>query len=484
MPIPAVNLTIRNDTLGQAPPSPGNVVAIFGPTSLLPTGVPTEFSGSVSSVIATAGYGPAVDLACNLVSGGATVILTDVANTATAPGAVTKVGTGASVMTTTGTSALDRYDVIVKVVRGGTAGSDPAPGFIVSLDAGRTWTGENRVPADLSYEGLQAQTGLVFVFTAASMVVDDTYSFSVGAPTVSAANVVAAVNSFAATTKEASLFYVASPFNRADASTIATAVGLVINSRRWMRLIIECVDAGTGVSEASWMSTIDTDWSGFANDIVSKCAGYAPCYSVATGSYFWRSVGWPYVVRLANVGLARDAGAVKDGPLSPVVRGAAIDSRSIPAGRFVHNEYLTGGLDSGKFVTIRTWPGKGQDNWYITNPWLSGGPTSDFKYIQHGRVIDEVARLTNVYFTDQVSGDLLLNPSTGKIAEKEATRLESGNNLQCSPVVDTQQASKISTAVSRADDILTTETVTVTVGVVPKGYAKFFNVTLAFARSA
>ena len=110
-------------------------------------------------------------LAANLIESGIPTIFVKVdTDTAGAASAVTHNGTGLSVMTTTG-DPFDAYNVIVAVVRAGTAGSDPEPGFTISLDGGRTVSREIRMPANRIYTGIAGTTGITLNFTAATLVV-------------------------------------------------------------------------------------------------------------------------------------------------------------------------------------------------------------------------------------------------------------------------------------------------------------------------
>src|SRR5690606_13584407 len=122
----------------------------------------------------------------------------------------------------------------------------------------------------------------------------------------------------------------------------------------------------------------------------------------------------------------------------------------------------------------------GLTGYFITNPNLMAGPTSDYDLLQFGRVADEVARITNIYFTQQLSDDVQLNPATGRILEKKAKSLEAGNDAALSELVASKAVSALATTVSRDDNIITTRTLTVTVAMVPKGYLKQINVTIQF----
>lgn len=483
MAIPNVTFNFPANGLGNTPPSPSGIIAVVGPTSIGTAGSPTSLGGNAQNVVDVFGYGPAADLASNLVQGGSTVVVCKTAATAGVVGSVTHTGTGVSVMTVTGNS-FDRYDVIVTVVRAGTAGSDPEPGFTVSLDNGRTTSNEIRMPADRTYEGLQAQCGIVLNFTAATLVVGDTYTFSAAAPTSTAAQVVTALAALQAGTEPFSYVYVTGAYDAADCVTINTKVGTMRDPGKvFAGLILESVDSDGIDSEATWMADLSADFDGtFQSNFASIAAGYIPVQSAVLGSYLWRSIGWLAAVRMSLTAVSRDLAAVADGALTPYKNASAsLAGRFVPSGHFVHNENATPGLDADKFMTIRSFPNL--IGFYITNPRVMSGPTSDYRYIQYVRVVDEAARLADIFWTQQLSADVLLNPSNGRILEVEAKKLESGSDEAMSALVRNQNVSALATQVARDDEIINTETLTVTIQIVPKGYIKQIPITVTFTKS-
>ncbi len=482
-PIPSVGFSFPNNNLGSTPASPSNIIAVIGAcTGPVAVDTPRSIGGSPENVVTSFGYGPGADLGANLVQGGATVVMVRATSTGGTPTAVTHTGTGASVMTVTGTG-FDQYtEVIVTCVRAGTAQSDPEPGFTVSLDGGQTTSNEIRVPASGVYSGLADTTGLALNFTAATMVVGDTYVFSVPYPTVSAASITSALTSLRLSTEPYSMLYVAGPFDRADVDTITTAVGLFKAKKRFIRAFVETVDAD-GDTEADWMAALGADFAGYASDLMYVSAGYEPTRSVVLNAVMWRSVGWAMAVRASLVAVSRDLGARPDGGLVPFQGGALITkpTRDLPDGYFIHDEALNPGLNADQFATIMS--EVGLPGYFVTNPNLFSGPVSDYSLLQYGRTTDEIARLTNIYFTQQLSVDVLLN-AQGLILEKEAARWEKGNDASLSTLVNNQNVSFLQTTVGRTANIINNEPIPVTVRWQPKGYPKTFAVTIAVSRTA
>lgn len=484
-PIPQVTFKFPNNNLGLTPGSPGNTIAIVGPCTRpqINLNQARALGGSADNVVTQAGYGPVADLAANMVQGGATVVVVPCAYTAATPSAVVKVGTGLSVMTVTG-SPFDRYMAVrVRVTRSATVGATIPPRVRISLDNGISETGDINVTAALA--AIATITGLTLNFTTATMVESDTYTFTVGYPTVVAADVVTALTALKLSREAFSMVYVAAPFGKDDTATIVAAVGTFLAKKRFVRVFTETVDAGAN-TEAQWMTALATDFEGFASDLACIAAGYAPVRSLTLGCLMWRSIGWLAAVRASLVAISRDLGARADNALcswSTLDNGGPImslPSAALPTGLFVHDETAVPGLNADQFMTLMS--EQGLPGYYITNPNLKSGPVSDYNLLQYGRISDEIARLTNIYFTLQLSSDILLDGS-GKVLDKEARKWEEGNNGYLAGLTSAQNVSSLGTDVGRDSNIINNEATPVTVRWQPKGYAKVFAVTVSMSRT-
>lgn len=487
-PIPQVRFRFPNNNLGQTPPNPSGIIAVVGPCThpLLDLNEPRTLAGSAQNVVDVAGFGPAADLAANLIQGGSTVVVVPCDYTPATPSAVIHTGTGLSVMTVTG-DPFDRYqEVIATVVRAGTVGDAIPPRITISLDGGLTETGAMNVPADGAFDALEVSTGMTLNFTVDTMVVGDTYVFDVPYPTVAAADVVTAVRSLRQSTEAHSMIYVAAPFDKTDVETIVAEVGTFAAKKKFVSLFVESVDAD-GDDEATWMANLAEDFEGFASDFTVVAAGYAPVRSVVLSSVLWRSIGWLAAVRAALVAISRDLGAREDGALcsygvtasdGPIVSKPTI---ALPDGLFIHDEALVPGLNTEQFMTIMS--EVGLPGYYVTNPNIMCGPVSDYNLLQFRRITCEVARLTNVYFTLVLSGDILLNPQ-GLILQKEANKWQDGNNQALQGLVTNQNVSSLGTIVTTTANIINNEPIPVTARWQPKGYPKIFDVTIAMSRTA
>lgn len=479
MTIPNLNFTILSNGLGVAAPSPAGVLTVFGCSSAGTANTVQNPYLTSKQLIDAYGYGPGPDAAANLIDSGIpTIFVKTPSSTVGTAGSVTHTGTGVSVMTVTGTP-LQRYDVVVTTARSGTAGSDPEPGFTISLDGGVTTSGEIRMPSNHIYSGLAATTGITLNFTAATMVLGDTYTFSTTAPEASASEVataIAALKNANAITQQSALLWTPGSWTAAEATTITAAAADFIGKRKFPRIVIETRGINGGETEAQWMTAIENDYAAFQSNLAVISAGEALVTSSINGVALRRNIAVLAMVRAGLVKIGRDLAAVEDGALVPKKNG-------VPVTTVYHDEEVTPGLDADRFMTIRSLPGL--IGYYITNPNLMAAPTSDFSLLQYGRVMDEAARIARDFFTQKLSTDVRLNQKTGFILEKDARALESGcDTLLEQGLVANGNASAIQTIVSRTDNISSTKTLTVTITVLPLGYLKSISLTLSFVNPA
>jgi hypothetical protein len=484
-PIPNTSFSFPNGGLGIQPASPDNIVAVVGASSAGTAATPTSIGGRVSNVVDQFGYGPGPSLAAALIRSGATVIFVKAASTNQAAGTVTEgPGVGTSNMTVTGTG-LDGFYVVVTITRGGTAVTDLTIAFTVSLDGGRTTSKEITLPANGIYTGLVATTGHTLTFSAGTLIAGTTYSFTTPPPVVAAADVVTALAALKTSTHSFALVHVAAPFDADDVSTITAEIASIVARKKFCRAIFESLDEDSE-TEAEWMATLSDDFADFSSDIVTVGAGYIGILDAITGTrYGWRSIAWLGTIRAVQVALQRDLAAVADGPLTPWLsegQGAPAVMDGVPAtGKFIHDEELVPGLNAQRFMTIRSLVG--EIGYFVTNPNVMSGPTSDYDLLQFGRVADAVARTTNTFFTQQLSNDVNLNPTTGRILEVDAKSLEAGNDTACARYKAAKNVSTLQTQVSRDDNIIVDRELTVDVKMVPKGYLKEITISIGFVPS-
>jgi len=108
--------------------------------------------------------------------------------------------------------------------------------------------------------------------------------------------------------------------------------------------------------------------------------------------------------------------------------------------------------------------------------------TSDFAFIENNRVIDKAIRLTRTVMTPEIQKDLLLNADgtltddvTGYFSDIVGTKLEA--------MVANGEISNYNVLIDPAQDVLATDTVVVTIQILPLGIAEFITVNIGLVTS-
>lgn len=492
-PSPSINFTIQSNALGNVALSPAFVIAIFGCSSAGTANVPSSTYNGVPGRVATDfGYGPGPELAANCIASGIPTVFTKVAtDTPGSVGAVSHNGTGLSVLTFTGVP-FNAYNISVIPTVSGTAGSEPAPSFKISFDGGRTYSKSIRMPANRIYDGLAATTGLTLNWTAATLVEDDEYTCDTTAPTFADSDVVDAIAAFRTSSAQAGVLFVVGPMDESGVTSCTTEIDQYINQKKFVRFIFQARDITSSETTQQWMDSISADFAAFDNARVGVSAGYARVTSVLTGFRLRSSISWLAAVRAGLVTarsqgptFGQDLGATEDGALVPF----KINGQGSAVTEVYYDELLNPGLNDARFITVTSIPGDDAVQYYINNPNLMVGPTSDFDLLQLGRVMDEACRVTNKYFITKLSSAVRVNPQTGKILAVDARNLESGNNGYIkNAIISTGNASERTnnsyTTVSREDNIIVSQAISVTVTLLPLGYIKTVNVTMTYENPA
>jgi hypothetical protein len=215
-----------------------------------------------------------------------------------------------------------------------------------------------------------------------------------------------------------------------------------------------------------------------ASTRVMFAAGYCELtssLSIVGGSTYKRSHAWPITARIAEAPIHEDLGRYRSGSLPGVVS-------------LYRDEYVTPGLASARFETLRTIPDA--PGFYISSD--TGGNMmaplgSDYAFVQNRRVMDEACRVNRVAMLRYLNDDLLVDAKTGFILETEARRIEADVNAQLEADLvfgASRHASAVRTRVKRDENILSTHNLTTSVSVTPKSYSKTITTTIGFRNPA
>lgn len=333
-------------------------------------------------------------------------------------------------LATSGTPC-DKYDVTVKIVKGGTVGG-PTP--IIAI-----WSADNEVNFSSQASGIVSPTGVlvlqdstlmtgITVTLTGSFDVDDEFLFKTTAPSVSNADLLTAVDG--AFSNSSILFgYLTSeqPVNRARLALLDGKVQSVVQTRfiqgLWNTVDI---DVDGGQTEDQWMAALTTDFAGFvsANGLVSEVAGWEKWLSPLT-SREWRR---PFVFNVASV-----ASSV---PMHQALHKTNTNTAVLPYTLDIyHDEYKNPGLDDQRFITSRTYAISTVQNGYYITKSHTMADTNDLASTRFHWNRIRLATGYNLtkylfrYIGDQIQ--VISKPESatvpaGAIAYEEAKRIEAG----------------------------------------------------------
>ena len=427
------------------------------------TAVPYS-TNSPATLVANSGYGPAVEAAAMAIAAGATIIfiLAAIATKGSATAPILSQGTGGSsgtsVVTTTidGTrGAFDTYYVQMNVVVGGTIGTAGIV-FQLSLDAGRNFGPQVSLGTATTY--VIPNTGITLNFAAGTMVAGNFVKFSTVEPVATTAGIQACLTALAGSTFATGgwgSMHIVGAHIGADVQTIngyldtASAPAFFTNGI-YTRAIFGARDAspptawgGTGETEATWMASIQTDFSavsakracvgaGHYNMPSAMGSGLGQGGSIAGNPSYRRPGAWAAAARRVVTQPQRLLSRVRDGSLSNIVQNPLVD----PTDGFVyHDERFNPGLDSlisgsgtNRFMGFMTRQGK--QGFYVSNPNLMSPSGSQYNLLPKGDVVDIFCGLLLQLGTNNINDDVRLTP-TFTMNQNDAVAIQNSMKNTC-----------------------------------------------------
>jgi VCBS repeat-containing protein len=370
--------------------------------------------------------------------------------------------TGADTLPTKAASAIDRYDMIVAAVVGGALGTAT---FKYSLDGGDNYSAEIQIPGGGKY--VVPNTGIVLTF-ASTFTAGDTYAWTASAPSYGTSDLSAAMDAANTDTSAWAMAHIVGvPASAAAAASVAATVDTKMTAAqsayRFARAVVECPsDEGD--------AAVKSAFANFGSLRVGVACGAFEHLSPLTGRINKRNAAWAFMARAGTIGEGEAPHWVGRGPLDQV--------KSL-----YRDEGVTPGLDSARFITLRTFAGFA--GYYVTRGRLMAPGGSDFTFWANGRVMDRACTIARQISLPIVGQKLRVDRTTGKILEVEAKRIEKRIQRAIeADLVARGQASAVTVAVDRANNVLSTQTVNIDIGIVPVGYSDFVNETLHFVNPA
>lgn len=470
---------VLNDggTAVQVPQSAVQVKIGCASGGVVPAATPYA-TNSPASLVTNSGSGPMTESAAMSIAKGATIIAirAAIANPGTATPPVLTQGTGASLGTVgangvtltldaskpDGSSGVaigahDTFYVQVNVVGTGSVGTGSTgagPTIQISLDAGRNFGPQITLPtAATTY--VIPNTGITLDFaTAGTMVVGNVLRFCTQEPTPNVAGIQACLTALKASTFASggwgSMHIISGVVGTllgtgrtvdglhsgADVQTVngyidQAAAPAFFTNGLYTRCFFDARDAsppvvwgGTGETEATWMASLQGDFSAESATRVCDGAGWYNMPSAigaglgqggsVVGSPSYRRPGtWAAAARRVQTQPQRLISRVRDQALDNIVLNPLTD----PTDGFIyHDERSNPGLDSlisgagtNRFMAFMTRPNK--TGFFVSNPNLMSPPGSQYTLLPYGDVIDVFCGLLNAKGTEEINDDVRLTPA-------------------------------------------------------------------------
>lgn len=389
-------------------------------------------------------------------------------------------GTGTLVPTISSASPVDAYSVIITISGAGGLG---VGFFTISLDNGNTTSQPYLIPGSGSFPvpdgtdlnagvgalkaaGVVCTAGIVLTFSG-TFTSGDTYTFTTTTASYNTTDLTNAFNALVPDQRYGSgigIHIVGAAASVGAAATLLAAVDVLMvssaSSFKFNGALIEVPNDTDGNILAAFAASSSLR--------VGAGAGFENQASPLNGRILSRSATWQAMARAGCVIASEALGKVDTGSLPGVVK-------------LLRDEASTPGLDAGRFTTLTSI--NGRQGAYVTGPGRMMAPSgSDFTFWPYRRVMDFLSFFSRQAFLKFLNDTVRVN-NDGTIAEKDALRIEA----YVSQYIQNGVAgliSSLSVAISRVNNVLSTQTIIPTVRAVPLGLLLFIPVDLGFANQA
>lgn len=465
MALPGVSVQIQDGQLGVLPSAASGQHVKIGVSSKGPINQIVRV-GDAEAALETFGTGPLVASLLESFGAGARLPLViraegDIPGTI---GAVEAEKTGEGNLTVSG-SPLDEYRVVVEILETGSLNSGT---FRYSLDGGNTWSAPLTIPSEDEYAIPETGLTLTFAEDAAnppqSFVTGDVYRFSTSAPRMSLQSMNAAIDVALATNDLYELIHVVGESDAAAWASMATRATEAEANARYMHFVAEARGPAAGETIDEWVDALVASRASVESTRVSVVAGRGGIPQRHTGLLAEKNGAGIYVGRLMSIPVQRSAGRVRDGALDGI--------SYLPEG---YTEAHARSLDQAGFVTFMHH--LGVPGVFVVNGRMLAGPTSDFQYAEHRRVMDKACQQVRIAALAHVHDDI---DGAGEGQELAFRAMEAYLRQPLDEMANNQEITSGRVSIPRDQNILAAERVRVKVAVVPRGYMREIAITIGF----
>jgi hypothetical protein len=421
---PANSITVRDGGLGL-PVEGAWLPLVIGTSS---TGTENQlyfFFGGSSEVVSTVGRGPGPELAAALADSGGCIFLKTAGSTAGAAGtpAQTRIGTSTGTISVSGTPN-DAYRIRVEIT---TTGSTGTGRFRYALDGFSTtqvygWSPEYTIPSGGTF--VLQQTGLTLTFTPGAGAVyfedGDVFRIDCTAPhytTTDLAAAFAALPGQLGTLRVRRVLMAGTNQTASAAMVLAAALAGHLDTLATLFHFARAVmDGGSVDSSSAFKSAIASftdDRIGVVYDPQTATVGCHIVSRVPFPGWTAPRVSFANAVgeRVAQTELSESPDRVRSGSLRGVLSIGNDEGRT-PI--FTADD---------RIITARAHQGYG--GFFITKGFIRSAPTSDFRTLQWGFVLDEFCQIAHDQLQQWLGSNLrAMTDGTGRISAEDAVRVE------------------------------------------------------------
>jgi hypothetical protein len=486
MTLAGVSQTIRDPGLGLS----GNVSmipVILGKCSLGTDLDVKAFSNPVT-LVTERGVGAAVEAAAFILNkiGGPVIVVNSPTSVAASNGSVTKSGGGPTV-TIAGTALFDA-NIRIEIMLGGALGVGQfrytLDDYVGATDSTRTWSATLTIPSGGTFAipGL----GITVTFPAGTYVLAETYSATVNCAAFNSTNLGAAMDALKASGLDWRFVYCVSTNNTGDEAAHATLIAALQSKLQsftttgdYKRGIIS-----TSVEVANPIADI--------GDVVAVRVN--PIYGLARviGANPLVGFGTP-VIPASSLVAFRAAGCGASTDLKRVKGDGYKDGGPLPDVLEIFQDEFKNelGLNAKKISSLRTYPKK--TGFFVTEGFLKSADGSDFTKWHRGICMDIACEVSWTITTDWIGMGVRVNAEgegggAGTIDDRDAQRLEKEvQDALEQALLNPQNAegtkghvSRVQYKIDRTNNVLGTETILGTVGILPLGSVTWVHNTLQF----
>lgn len=393
MPIPTVNIVQVNGALSSMPANIlGDVAIAAGPARSGDQLLPVAFMRPADA-IAYFGGGPLVEYGANLLqrAGGKPVVfIRTPSSTAAGYGTIdhTNVAGACDPTAHAATVPYDEYDVVVKIIAGGTVGVAGIT-YQWSLDGGNNFSATTSLSTATTITITEGN--VAFDLTSATLLAGDYWTCRTTPPALTNQDVTDATEAIGDAGLPWNWVGWANPLTAAQIGIIDVWMAALWSVQKKHRASRGCVRGpNVGETEAQYLAAITSLISGVTSTYQAIAAGYCEFVSACAGRrQYRRPASWITAVRALKVirPSRTDLAQVDLGSL-----GADVKIRDASGNRKagLHDESIDPGLDALGLETLCTLPGeKFGLGAYLTTPHILASVADD-RYLWQYRKVDNL----------------------------------------------------------------------------------------------